>query len=198
MNDSTPLRAVAYEIVRWPRRHQKVDFDAGERVDHCFNGDLELAALVAGAAKRWRSDLGPFHPAALDFELSGHQGGTVSSDDVLWLRSRDALHLSTRLSKWALQVAVVANGGALVALAFTIQAAGSGSGTGVTAAFVLGLGLLSAAISFLAYLKFQLADALWPARAINRRTRSFWLAALAGAGSYAALCLAVFLLLPAT
>jgi hypothetical protein len=198
VNDSTPLPAGAYEIARLARRNQTVDFvpGVGERANHSFNGDLELAALVAAAARRWRSDLGPFHPAALDLEFNSHQGGVLGSGDLLWLRSRDALQLSTRLSKWALQFAVMANGGALVALAFTIQSADGGSGAAVAPAVVLGLGLLTAAISLLAYLKFQFAAAVWPVRVANRRTRSFWLAAISGAGSYATLFLAAFWLLP--
>lgn len=188
MNDSTPLAAAGYEITTWPRRHQKVDFvlGSGEHGNRSLNSDLELAAPAAGAANRWQNDLGPFYPAASDLEFI----------ETEWkVRPRDASTLSTRVLKRALQVAVMANGGALVALAFTVQSVDSSSGAGVAAALVLGLGLLSAAISFLAYLNFELADASW--RAARRRIApSSWLAAISGAGSYAAFCLAAFWLLP--
>lgn len=176
MNDSTPMSAVAYEIAPWPLRHQN-----------------ELA-------NRWRSDLRSFHPAAQDLELADHPL-RLSTPDVGPADDspHDASPLSAKLSKRALQLAVVANGGVLVALAFT--------GVGVAAAVVLGFGLLSAAVALLAYLNFEFGDAFWPAwmrKAVRtnkigrggRTPASFWFAAISGAGSYAALCLAALWLLP--
>ena len=264
MNDSTPLPTIDCEIAEWPRRYQKVDFviGSGKRGNSGSNGDLGLAARAAcsdEAVGRWRKDLWPLYPAALDLEfrdpetgwkvrpnppqrwligpftpgreVSLHQGGVLNSDDFLWLGTlnvgkgeghpRDASNLSTRFSERALRVAVMANGGALVALAFTVQTGDNSSSAGMAAAVVLALGLLFATISLLAYLNFQLADAFWsvlttkrvfepkgPAIAItnpayqtdqtkevripSQITNSFWLATISGAASYAALTLAAF------
>ena len=195
MNDFTP-------IANRTRRYQKVDFVIGseDRGNSGSNGDQELAARTASSNRapgRWRSDLLPLYPAALDLEFTdpetqrrvrpntpkksligqltqgrevgSFQGGVSNPDDFLWLctlnvgngkaYSPDALPMSTKFLETALRVAVIANGGALVALAFTIQSVGNSSSAGMAAAFILALGLLFAAISLLAYLNFQLADA---------------------------------------
>jgi hypothetical protein len=179
VNDSTPLPHAAYEIAQWPLGHQ------------------------AEAADRWRSDLGSVHPATPDLEFADDSLDVANADDC----PGDASPVPATLSKRVLQVAVIANGGALVALAFTITSVVNGSGAGVTAAVVLGFGLLSAAVSLLAYLNFEFGGAFWPrwmARLVRtkeagrggRTTASFWFAAVSGAGSYAALCVAALWLLP--
>lgn len=177
MNDSTPLSAVGYEIARWPLRRQNE------------------------AANRWRNDLGSVYPAPPDLEFADDLLDVGAAEDC----PRPASPVPAKLSKRALQFAVVANGGALVALAFTTTSVVNGSG--VTAAVFLGLGLLSAAVSLLAYLNFEFGDAFWSrwmarlartkdAGIGKRTTASFWFAAISGAGSYAALCLAALWLLP--
>jgi len=191
VNDSAPLPALPYDIAKWPRRYQKVDFVLGSDApeNNGADGDLELAAPAAGsngAAERWRKDLTPLYPAALDLEFTDPETEwkvrpntpRISSDDFLRLwtlnvgnadeRPRDALHRSAKLSIRALQFAVMANGGALVALAFTMKSVDNSSGAGMAAAVVLALGLLFAGISLLAYLNFQLADTFWSAPAAKR------------------------------
>lgn len=227
MNDSTPLPALSHDVAQWPRRYQKVDFllGAGTAENNGANGDLALAVGSAGAAERWRNDLSPLDPA-LDLDLSDLEprnrpaglfarlrqasrdcAGVARSDDFLWLwtrnavdandRPRQAWHLPSTVSKRALQGAVMANGGALVALAFMMQSVAIGAGR--AAAIVLGLGLLCAALSTVfAYLNFQLAGfqlASLQLPGASRLAASFWLAVLSCAGSYAALAVAAFCVL---
>ncbi len=174
MNDSTPLPLLSHDVAQWPRGYQKVDFLLG-------SGTAEIDS----------------DPAALDW----------GSDDFLWLwtrnevdangRPRQAWHLPATLSKWVLRGAVTANGGALVALAFTMQSFETSAGR--VAAVVLGLGLLCAALAtVLAYLNFQLAALQLPSLQLpsaSRLAASFWLAAISCAGSYAALAVAAFCVL---
>jgi hypothetical protein len=194
-----------------------VDFTLGsDAAGTSANGDLELAAWAVGstgAAERWRNDIIPFWPAAPDLDFSdtetewkvrpsGNRAGVLSSDDFLWLWTRNvgnangwprqAWHLPATFTKRALQAAVMTNGSALVALAFMMQSVEIDAG--MPAAIVLGLGLMFAGIStVLAYLNFQLTGASWCARAIQT---TFWLATLSCAGSYAALAVAASWLLP--
>jgi len=155
------------------------------------------------AAVRWRKELMPFPAAEPDFQFTD---GDVKGANSNWLwtacaddasdRPRPAFHLSTEFAKAALKLAIIANGGTLVALALVTQLLDTSPRLGVEAAAIaLGLGLAFAAASaVLACLNFQLSDAYEAARReesklVARIKASFWLATGSGAGSYAAFAL---------
>ena len=171
MNDSTPLPALPYETAKWHGRFKTVEFAQGS-------------------------------PAALDLEFSEPDQDT---DALVSLGAVDASQGQPRsawlvVSKHALRLAVMANGGALVALAFAMQSVDTNWNTSMAAAVVLGLGLLLATISVLAYLNFQSAGACWSAMRTSRAFKpkgTLWLATISGAGSYTALTLAAIWLVPA-
>jgi hypothetical protein len=215
VNISSPLPTDLYDTARRPRRSRRMDLVLApeSRGEDDAGSDLQSATrppASSGAAERWRNDLTPRGPSAFDLEFTspdaawnasgGQRAGGLNSDKFLWLwasnRSnaseppRAALRLPAKLSKWALQLAVLANGGALVALA-VLQLVDASLRTSLTAAaLVLGLGLLFAATAtILAYLNFQLT-AFCSAPAAIRVKASYWLAIVSGAGSFAAVALA--------
>jgi len=145
------------------------------------------AANDSEAAERWRGNLLAFDPAAPAQDFSGDQGGFRDENFLrLW---PDAPADRTDGSWWpvfslrALQGAVIANGGALIALALLMAAPDTNSKTGLmTSAIVLGFGLMFAAVSAVASLDFRGAQ--------MRLARIA--APLAGAVSYGALAVAAF------
>lgn len=109
-------------------------------------------------------------------------------DDAGGRGPRERLRWSSLFSMRALQGAVIANGGALAALALLMAAPEGGSKDGLMAsAVVLGLGLMFAAISVVASVDFRGAR-----MRLARTAVPVWLAAVSGAVSYAALALAAF------
>lgn len=148
----------------------------------------------ASATQRWRGTFLPADPAAGDQDFAGDEGGSQPEDFLrLWPdddahndRPREAPRWSPRFPARALQGAVIANGGVLVALALVMVAPDSGSKTGLMAsAIVLGLGLMFAAISVAASVNAGGA----PLR-LARIAAPSWLATISGAVSYGALALA--------
>ena len=171
MNDSTPLPSPPYETAKWHGHFKAVEFAPGS-------------------------------PAALGLEFSESD---QDAEALVSLGTVDAGQGHPRsplltISKHALRLAVMANGGALVALAFAMQSMDTNWNTSMAAAIVLGLGLLLATVSVLAYLNFQSAGAFWSALRTNRAFKpksTLWLATISGAGSYTALTLAAIWLVPA-
>jgi hypothetical protein len=152
------------------------------------NKPVDLTLDVSTSATlRWRGNFSSSDAApAQDF--AGEEDGP-RADDFLRLWPEESLADRTgRASGWswafslrALQGAVIANGGALIALALLMAAPGSGSKTGLmSSAIMLGLGLMFAAVSAVASLDVRGAQ--------MRLARIA--APLAGAVSYGALAAA--------
>jgi hypothetical protein len=179
VNDSGPLPAFAHDEERWP-----VDPSCGDAA----------AASVSDteAAERWRGNLLASDPAAPKQDFTGDESG-AGSQDFLRLcpdeeteadRTGGASRWSWLFSGRALQGAVIANGGGLIALALLMAAPDIGSKTGLMAsATVLGLGLMFAAIAAVVSLDFRGAQ-------MRLQRSAARLAAIFGAVSYGALALA--------
>ena len=180
MNDTSLLPVPACEEECSPR-FQRIDLALGE----------------IAAAERWRGNFLPSDAAAVgDPDFAGDESSSRPEDFLrLWPdddahtdRRREAPRWSSLFPAKALQGAVIANGGVLVALALVMVAPNTGSTTGLMAsAIVLGLGLMFAAISVAASVnvggaKLRLARIAAPS----------WLATISGAVSYGALALAAF------
>ena len=166
MNDSRPLPALTDD--------QPVDLT----VD-----------VSTSATERWRGNFSSSDAApAQDF--AGDEGGPRSEDFLRLWPEESLAGRAGRASGWsfslrALQGAVIANGGALIALALLMAAPGSGSKTGLmSSAIVLALGLMFAAVSAVASLDVRGAQ--------MRLARIA--APLAGAVSYGALAAAFALI----
>lgn len=197
MNDLSPLSPFTCDAVQWPRRYQRIDLGltAGARAGNWITGGLPFSA-----ADRCRTAFVSLS-AALDLDL--REGDGVSSEEFLRLWTDDTrpppdrprevrARLSTAFWMRALQGAVVANGSALVAVAFMTLSAETNSWSSLkAAAIVLGLGLLSAAISTLVV-------------SMNSRRRrtgiapSSWVAIASGGLSYTAFALATLSLILVT
>jgi hypothetical protein len=155
-----------------------------------------VPSAVDAAAERWRDGLLSSDPTNQDEDFADHESDPRPEGFLrVWPedgpkddRPREAAWWSPLFSVKALQGAVIANGGALVALALLMAAPENGPKTGLMAsAVVLGLGLMFAAISVVASLNFRDAQL----RLAQIATAS-WLATISGAVSYAALPLAAF------
>ena len=173
MNDSSPLKID--DFAPWPRRYQRVDVVLGQGQDE-VDGDPRLAAVLSE---------GEADSGALSQDVAGDQAGSeefrrLCTDSGA---QAEALPFSMR----ALQGAVIANGAALVALALVLAGPDDESKAGLMAsAIVLGLGLMSAAISVVvASLDFRGAQLR-----IARVATSSRLATISGAVAYVALVLA--------
>ncbi len=182
MNDTSPLPAFAYDEARCPLGDQPIDPACGDAVPAANPRDSE-------AAERWRGNLLASDPAAPAQDFAEDQGGSREEDFLrLWPGEDAEADRTGGASRWswlfslrALQGAVIANGGALIALALLMAAPNTGSKTGLmTSAIVLGLGLMFAAVSAVASLDFRGAQ--------MRLARIA--APLAGAVSYGALAAA--------
>jgi hypothetical protein len=154
----------------------------------CQQVDLSLDDS-APSAERWRGNLFASDPLAPTQDFAGDQ----NEEEFLRLwpdgesqTTREASRWSWLFSGSALQGAVIANGGALIALALLMAAPDIGSKTGLMAsATVLGFGLMFAAIAAVVSLAFRGAQ-----MRLQRSTAR--LAAISGAVSYGALALAAF------
>ena len=180
MNDTSPLPALAHDEERWP-----VAPACGDVVSAGNSSDSE-------AAERWRGNLLVSDPAAPTQDFAGDESGTRSEDFLrLWPDEETEADRTGGASRWswlfsgqALQGAVIANGGALIALALLMAAPGTGATTGLMAsATVLGLGLMFAAIAAVVSLDFRGAQ-------MRLQRSAARLAAILGAVSYGALALA--------
>ena len=180
MNDTSPLPALAHDEERWP-----VDPACGDAVSAANSSDSE-------AAERWRGNLLASDPAAPAQDFAGDEGGTRSEDFLrLWPDEETEADRTGGASRWswlfsgeALRGAVIANGGALIALALLMAAPDTGAKTGLmTSATVLGLGLMFAAIAAVVSLDFRGAQ-------MRLQRSAARLAAILGAVSYGALALA--------
>ncbi len=166
MNDSSPLPALT----------------------DCQPSDLALDDSTQ-AAERWRGNLFSSDPLAPAQDFTADQ----SEEEFLRLwpdgepeTTREASRWSWLFSGRALQGAVIANGGALIALALLMAAPDIGSKTGLmVSATVLGFGLMFAAIAAVVSLAFCGGQ-----MRLQRSTAR--LAAISGAVSYGALALAAF------
>jgi hypothetical protein len=144
------------------------------------------------AAERWRGNLLPSDPPAPQQDFAGDESGP-RNEEFLRLWPDGETQTTGGLSWWswlfsgrALQGAVIANGGALIALALLMAAPDIGSKTGLMAsATVLGLGLMFAAIAAVVSLAFRGAQ-------MRLQQNTARLAAISGAVSYGALALAAF------
>ena len=139
------------------------------------------------APQRWRGKMLASDTAAQQQDFADEPNGPRDEFLRLW---PDEQTQASRM-RWpvfslrALQGAVIANGGALIALALLMAAPGAGSRTGLmTSAIVLGLGLMFAAVSAVASLDFRGAQ--------MRLARIA--APIAGAVSYGALAAAFALI----
>jgi len=180
VNDTSPLPALAHDEERWP-----VAPACGDVVSAGNSSDSE-------AAERWRGNLLVSDPAAPTQDFAGDESGTRSEDFLrLWPDEETEADRTGGASRWswlfsgqALQGAVIANGGALIALALLMAAPGTGATTGLMAsATVLGLGLMFAAIAAVVSLDFCGAQ-------MRLQRSAARLAAILGAVSYGALALA--------
>jgi len=109
------------------------------------------------AAQRWRGNLRTSDADAKAQDFAGDQDGRDEAFLRLW--PEEPHEEQPRGLKWpvfslrALQGAVIANGGALIALALLMAAPNNGSNAGLmTSAIVLGFGLMFAAASAVASL----------------------------------------------
>jgi hypothetical protein len=152
--------------------------------------DLALDASTP-ATQRWRGNLLASDAAAPQPDFTGDESGP-GEEEFLRLWPDGDVQTTGGASVWswafslrALQGAVIANGGALIALALLMAAPNTVSKTGLmTSAIVLGLGLMFAAVSAVASLDFRGAQ--------MRLARVA--APLAGAVSYGALAAAFALI----
>jgi len=180
VNDTSPLPALAHDEERWP-----VAPACGDVVSAGNSSDSE-------AAERWRGNLLASDPAAPQQDFAGDEGGARSGEFLrLWPDEETEAERTGAASRWswlfsgaALQGAVIANGGALIALALLMAAPGTGATTGLMAsATALGLGLMFAAIAAVVSLDFRGAQ-------MRLQRSAARLAAILGAVSYGALALA--------
>ena len=185
MNDASPLPVLAHDEARLARDHQRVDPALSEAPPAVCVRDTE-------AAERWRGNLLASDPAAPAQEFAGDESGTRSEGFLrLWPDEETEADRTSGVSRWswlfsgrALQGAVIANGGALIALALLMAAPGTGAKTGLmVSATVLGLGLMFAAIAAVVSLDFRGAQ-------MRLQRSAARLAAILGAVSYGALALA--------
>ena len=187
MNDASPLPVLAPDEERLARDYQRVDLALGEPSPAVCVCDSE-------AAERWRGNLLASDPAAPQQDFAGDEGGARSGEFLrLWPDEETEAERTGAASRWswlfsgaALQGAVIANGGALIALALLMAAPGTGATTGLMAsATALGLGLMFAAIAAVVSLDFRGAQ-------MRLQRSAARLAAILGAVSYGALALAAF------